>query len=137
MITASRRTPPALREALAALAEAQHGFFWDGAGDNPYTAMLALADAVVVTADSANMVSEAAATGAPILLFELAGAYRKHRRFYRALQAQGVVNPFAGRLEGGRYQPLDSTPLIAEAVAAGLARHRQALGLPSMPPIEA
>ena len=41
-----------------------------------------------------------------------------------------VVRPFAGQLEDFAYEPLDSTPIIAEAVAAGLARHRRALGLP-------
>ena len=33
---------------------------WDGAGDNPYFAYLAFADHVLVTEDSASMVSEAA-----------------------------------------------------------------------------
>ena len=69
MITASRRTPPALRAGLAELARRRGGFFWDGAGENPYLALLALADTVVATADSANMVTEACATGAPVLLF--------------------------------------------------------------------
>ena len=46
---------------------------WDGRGENPYLALLALADAIVVTADSYNMVGEAAATGAPILVFEPSG----------------------------------------------------------------
>lgn len=130
MITASRRTPPALRERLAGLARARAGFFWDGTGSNPYVDLLALADAVVVTADSANMVGEAAASGAPILLFELPGTYRRHAAFYRALREKGVVHPFAGRLEGMRYEPLDATPAIAEAVRDGLGRHRRGLGLP-------
>ena len=128
MVTASRRTPPALREALIALTARHSGFFWDGTGDNPYLAMLALADAVVATADSANMVGEAAATGAPILLFEPSGGHPKLSAFIAALERHGAVKPFAGRLEAWPYQPLDSTPVIAAAVAAGLARHRRALG---------
>ena len=44
-------------------------FVWDGTGDNPYAAMLALADMILVTADSANMVGEATATGAPVYVF--------------------------------------------------------------------
>jgi uncharacterized protein len=128
MITASRRTPPALREALQNLA-GERGFFWDGGGDNPYLAMLAMADAVVATADSANMVGEAAATGAPILLFEPSGGHPKLSAFIAGLERHGAVKPFAGRLEAWPYQPLDSTPVIAAAVAAGLARHRRALGL--------
>jgi uncharacterized protein len=129
MITASRRTPPALKEALRRLAT-ERGFFWDGAGENPYVPMLALADAVVVTADSANMVGEAAATGMPVLLFEPSGGHPKLTTFIEGLKRHGAVKPFAGRLEAWSYEPLDSTPTIAAAVAAGLARHRRALGLP-------
>jgi len=127
MISASRRTPPALREALRRLG-AERGFFWDGGDDNPYVAMLALADAVVATADSANMAGEAAATGAPIFLFEPSGGHPKLAAFIAGLERNGAVKPFAGTLEAWPYEPLDSTPVIAEAIAAGLARHRRALG---------
>jgi len=130
MITASRRTPAPLREALARLAADGRGFFWDGTGENPYVPILALAEAVVVTADSANMVGEAAATGVPVLVFEPSGGHPKLRAFIAGLERHGAVKPFAGHLEAATYQPLDSTPRIAEAILAGLARHRRALGLP-------
>lgn len=135
MITASRRTPPDLRLALLDLAARSRGFMWDGTGENPYVAMLALADFVVVTADSANMVGEAAATGAPVLVFEPSGGHPKHKLFLAGLEAKGVVHAFQGRLEGRRYEPLNSTPAIAEAVAAGLARHRRTLALPDRGPL--
>ena len=139
MITPSRRTPEPLRDALRRLAlpgpalpgpGAGRGFVWDGDGENPYTAMLALADAIVVTADSTNMVGEAAATGAPVLLFEPSGGHPKFSALFKGLERHGAVRPFFGRLEAWPYEPLDSTPVIAEAIAAGLARHRRALGLP-------
>ncbi len=128
MITASRRTPPELKETLKRLGR-DHGFFWDGEGQNPYVAMLALSDAVVVTADSANMIGEAAATGAPLLLFEPSGGHAKISALIDGLKRHGAVKPLAGRLEAWPYEPLDSTPVIAEAITAGLARHRRALGL--------
>ena len=136
MITASRRTPPTLRSALEALAAGHGGFFWDGTGENPYLSLLALADAIVVTADSFNMVGEAAATGAPILVFEPSGGHMKVRTFLDGLKTAGIVHVFHGRLVGERYEPLDSTPIIAAAVEEGLARHRRALGLvdPNLPP---
>ncbi|WP_050783413.1 mitochondrial fission ELM1 family protein [Methylobacterium nodulans] len=127
MITASRRTPSSLREGLRALSLRRGAFLWDGSGENPYLALLALADAVVATADSANMVGEAVATGAPVLLFELTDTYLRHRPFFAALRHYGAVHPFNGRLEGSRYEPLDFTPAIAEAVAAAYLRHRDAL----------
>lgn len=127
MMTASRRTPPHLRDGLRILAARHGGFLWDGSGENPYAAMLAFADAVVVTADSYNMVGEAAVTGAPILVFEPSGGHRKLSVFLDGLKNRGVARPFAGRLEVFTYEPLDATPIIAAAVAAGLARHRRAL----------
>jgi uncharacterized protein len=129
MITASRRTPPELSDELRRLG-GRHGFFWNGEGPNPYVPILALADAIVVTADSANMVSEAAATGAPLLLFEPSGGHTKLSALIDGLKHHGAVKPFRGRLEAWPYEPLDSTPVIADAIIAGLARHRRALGLP-------
>ena len=129
MITPSRRTPPSLRRALADLVDPRV-FLWDGTDHNPYVPMLALAEAIVATADSFNMIGEAAATGVPILVFEPSGGHPKLRRFLHALARHGAVHPFAGRLEGERYTPLDSTPVIAAAIAAAFARGRH----PGRPP---
>lgn len=132
MVTVSRRTPPALRDALAGLCERHGGFFWDGAGENPYVSMLALADFIVATADSFNMVGEAAATGRPVLVFSPTGGHPKLDRFIESLTRQGIVHPFEGALVGEPYAPLNSTPRIAAAIAERLARHRRALGLPDI-----
>ncbi|WP_201838948.1 mitochondrial fission ELM1 family protein [Microvirga zambiensis] len=132
MVTASRRTPPALREALIALIVRHGGFFWDGTGENPYVDLLALADFVVATGDSFNMIGEAAVTGRPILVFEPSGGHPKLDVYMTALKAHGIVHPFTGRLEGQPYEPLNSTPKVAEAIAQGLSRHRRALGLPDL-----
>ncbi len=129
MISASRRTPEVLKAALERLARIHGGFLWDGTGENPYVAFLALADAVVVTGDSFNMIGEAAASGAPILVFEPSGGHMKLRRFVDSLDNRGVVHVFEGRLAGERYAPIDATLKIADAIAGALARHRRALGL--------
>jgi mitochondrial fission protein ELM1 len=115
MITASRRTPRDLAGALAAMA-GPDAFYWDGTGDNPFTSMLALADSVVVTADSTNMIGEAAATGRPIRLFRPSGGHPKIDRFVAALSAVATIRPFPGPADLPGYAPVDSTPAIAEAV---------------------
>ncbi len=74
MITASRRTPPELFEAVLSTAQDIPRIVWSGAGDNPYPSFLAAADAFLVTADSVNMTGEAAATGRPIHVFRPSGA---------------------------------------------------------------
>jgi mitochondrial fission protein ELM1 len=132
MMTASRRTPPPLRKALAALARKHAGFVWDGSGENPYVALLGLADFIVATADSFNMIGEAAVTGRPVLVFEPSGGHPKLDVYMNSLKAHGVVHAFEGRLEGQPYQPLNSTPQIADAIARGFSLHRRALGLPDI-----
>ena len=122
-VTLSRRSPPVLREALAALAVPPRHFLWDGTGENPYVSLLAGADAIVVSADSTNMVGEAAATGTPVLVFEPSGGHRKIAAFLDGLRRHGAVRPFAGRLEAFAYQPLDTTVEIARAVAVALDGH--------------
>ncbi|HEX4195394.1 MAG TPA: mitochondrial fission ELM1 family protein, partial [Stellaceae bacterium] len=65
-ITPSRRTGEAQRAMLAKRLEGLPAFIWDGNGDNPYFAMLGAADAIIATADSVSMISEAASTGKPV-----------------------------------------------------------------------
>ncbi len=107
-----------LRERLAALPAAE---VWDLEGENPYFGYLGLADHIVVTADSANMVSEAAATGKPVQVVELKGGNRKFREFHEAMRAAGYCRPFEGRLESWTYDPLDETGRVAAEVKRRLA----------------
>ncbi len=122
LVTASRRTGAAnealLRERLAGLPVA----FWDGTGENPYFAYLALADAVVVTSDSVNMVSEALYTGRPVHVYRLPGGEgSKFDRFHRALRDAGYTRPFTGRLESWDYPPLDEGAALAGEIRQRLA----------------
>jgi len=117
MATASRRTPPELAEAARTRIEAAGGWFWDGTGDNPYRAMLANADGLVVTAESVNMVGEALSTGKPVAVFRPSGGSRKIDQFLRGLDDLGVIRPFSGALESDTYEPMDATPDIAIALS--------------------
>ncbi|WP_321333961.1 mitochondrial fission ELM1 family protein [Breoghania sp.] len=116
MITLSRRTPSLLADRISRLATGGPHLLWDGTGENPLAAYLANAEAVVVTADSTNMVGEAAATGRPVLVYEPSGGHRKISVFLEKMSALGVTRPFAGRLETYRYEPIDSTPVIADEI---------------------
>ena len=118
VVTPSRRTPPDLHRAVASLLQEMGGWFWDGRGDNPYPAMLARAEAFIVTSESVNMVGEAAATGRPIHLVRPTGQSRKIDQFLKGLEQAGAVRPFRGRIERFTYDPIDSTPWIARALAA-------------------
>lgn len=119
-VTASRRTPPAIKERLQALAArpAAKGrvFVWDGAGDNPYRTMLALADAFLVTADSVNMIGEAAATGKPVHVLSPTGDAGKFARFHALMQERGATRPWAGAIQQWTYEPIDATADIAAEI---------------------
>jgi len=121
MITASRRTGAANERLLRAALSGDAIDFWDGRGDNPYFAYLALADAIIVTCDSVNMVSEACATGKPVHVVMLEGGNAKFQRFHDALMRDGVTRPFAGRLETWDYTPFNDTLEVAGTIRRALA----------------
>jgi len=122
LVTPSRRTGAAglavLRQRLAGVS----GEIWDASsssgGENPYYAYLAVADVLLVTADSVSMISEAAATGKPVHVIALAGGDAKFARFHETMRKAGITRPFAGEIESWSYTPLDDN---ARAGAAGRA----------------
>ena len=117
MATPSRRTTPAMREAVRAACQGHAAFVWDGRGANPYAAILGLSDALLVTADSANMVGEAAATGAPVHLFHAEGRRAgKLDAMIAGIKATGAARDFSGALERFAYSPIDATGAIAREI---------------------
>src|SRR5437016_6890882 len=130
VVTPSRRTGDrglaVLRERLAGLPTA----IWDGKGDNPYYAYLAVADALLVTADSVSMVSEAAATGKPVHIIDLAGGDAKFARFHETMRGAGITRPFTGRIECWSYKPPDDTARAGAALRELVLSH-----LATRPPV--
>ncbi len=117
LVTPSRRTGAANMEVLRERLAGVPARIWDGAGDNPYLGFLGQADAVVVTCDSVNMISEACITGHPVLLAALGGrGTAKFDRFHRTLVDAGHARWFRGQLERWDVRPLDETPRAARAV---------------------
>ena len=116
MITASRRTPSVLSENLSGLASRGGHVFWTGGMPNPLGHYLAKADAIVATADSTNMIGEAAATGKPVHVFHPSGGHAKITGFLGSLERLGVIHPFPGPLKTTTYEPIDATPVIADRI---------------------
>ena len=77
LVTTSRRTPRRAADALeASLGDTCYHFHrWDDAENdgsaNPYLGYLALADALIVTGESASMLAEACATRKPVYIYPL------------------------------------------------------------------
>lgn len=116
LATFSRRTPDAARGLLAARLKHLPGVIWDGEGDNPYFAFLAGADFILATEDSANMATEAAATGKPVFILKMDGDSLKFRRFHEDLERLGVARPYGGALHGWSYEPLMETDRAADEI---------------------
>lgn len=126
MITASRRTgennkvilsnilechplPASLRSASLSLQGEglrERAFIWDGTGDNPYFALLAWADYIIVTSDSVSMLSEAATTGKPVYMIPLEGGSPRLDKLHKNLQKREITRIFEGKLENWTYSPL-------------------------------
>ncbi len=126
-VTPSRRTGEAVRAVLERRLSPSGAYLWDMTGDNPYLGLLACADAVVATADSVSMVSEAAATTVPVAVVPLPGRSRRIGLFLQELVDAGRIRIFNGTLRYGQASPLDDTG----PVAAELCRR---LGLPDPHP---
>tara|TARA_B100001123_G_scaffold77509_1_gene87730 strand:- start:10003 stop:10953 length:951 start_codon:yes stop_codon:yes gene_type:complete len=96
IIAPSRRTPKHADRWAAERITCPYAF-WDGEGENPYLAMLAGCDALVVSGDSISMMSEACFTGKPVFIdTRFSTSTPKHRRVAAQLIADGYAAPLTG-----------------------------------------
>ena len=121
MVTPSRRTPGFAVDAIKGALDGLEADIWDETGANPYLGFLAHADAIIVTGDSVNMVSEAVATGKPVHVVPLEGGSRKFARFHEAMTARGFTRPFSGALESWTYEPPDDMAVVVTEIQRRMA----------------
>jgi hypothetical protein len=115
-VTPSRRTDANIVSRLRDRLAGRAFYLWDGAGDNPYFGLLGSADAIIATADSVSMISEAAATGKPVHIADLDGGSAKFDRFHQAMRRAGITRPFTGTIEQWRYDPPNDTGRAAAEI---------------------
>lgn len=114
LITASRRTPnPVIKDYQRLASDYENVWLFDGDGENPYFAFLGGADAILVTEDSTNMLTEACATGKPVFRLPMAGQAGKFEKLYDTLAKRCNVNLFSGTFDEKSYTPLLETDRIA------------------------
>jgi mitochondrial fission protein ELM1 len=123
LLCGSPRTPPALRAVLRERFAEMPGRLWlePSDGDNPYPGVLAWADRIVVTPDSANLLSEACATTAPVFIAEPGRATGRVRRLVNELEARGRARPMTAEAVQFAVEPLRETARVADRVATRLA----------------
>jgi mitochondrial fission protein ELM1 len=119
-VSASRRTPATLREAIRRHALKLDALLWldDRDGPNPYPALLAYADRIVVSPDSVNMMSEAVAVGVPVHTLLTQPLKGKLQRFHAALRERGLLHDLAA--QSWPRPPLRELPAIVNEVRARL-----------------
>jgi mitochondrial fission protein ELM1 len=117
LITPSRRTGFAnqqmLLETFPRVRDSQV-YVYDGISENPYLGMLALAEHILVTNDSVNMMSEAIASGKPVYILRLPGHQNtKPARFAEKLIADGAARAFDGEFTRWDHPKNDEMQRIA------------------------
>lgn len=119
LVSTSRRTPAQRIEHLRKQFSCWPGVFWAGLedGENPYAAMLAWADRIIVSADSVNMISEACATGKPVHAFTVDPVRGKLANFHEALREGGHLIPLQTGA-GTPHPPLRELAAVAERISA-------------------
>ena len=114
LVTTSRRTPPDVAEHLASTLKnnewCPHFIEPDTPSElkDPYQAILALSDLLIVTADSFSMVCEAASSGHPVIVLTLSDEnVRKPKRYtvYAYMEQHTIVSRCG--LDGLKQQIVD------------------------------
>lgn len=114
LLCASPRTPAAFAQTMRQALSDLPGMAWLGGADgvNPYAGLLAWADHIVVTADSVNMLSEAAASGSPVHTVVPNALPKRLARFHAKLRHGGWLHDLDS-IAPAPTQPLRETGVIA------------------------
>jgi uncharacterized protein len=122
LLTASRRTPKELRDALKHRYDDTPGVVWRSGKDgaNPYAGLLAWADRIVCSPDSVNMITEACATRVPVFVFDPGRVRGRPRAFLDTLLSRGRIRAMDTRLDAFAVEPLRETARVAALVAEHL-----------------
>lgn len=123
LATTSRRTPPDVCARLRTQFSRLPGVVWTGEADvaNPYAGLLAWADRIVCTADSVNMLSEAAATLAPVFVAGIDRLSGRPRRFVDTLLQSHRIRAVGADMDDYPVTPLRETARVAAEVRSRLA----------------
>ena len=120
LVTPSRRTPAVLKNAVADAISSRPHWIWDGEGDNPYLQILTIANRLIVTGDSHNMVSECLAFAKPVYVFRPKGLQNKLHSFLDAMTQRNAVKSIGQFAEPFSAEPIDATDEIVTAIGKKL-----------------
>ena len=116
LISSSRRTPKKLILGMQNLIKGKPHYFYDGNGENPYYAFLAISDAALVTPDSVNMISETLIANLPTYIFNLKSKSKRIKRFLSTLENEKYIKKFDETIEIYDFKKTNPTKYIAEHI---------------------
>ncbi len=124
IIIPSRRTPRKARNVFERLNDSEKHFFWDGKSNNPYPDVFSIADEIIVTSDSVNMVTEACLFGLPVLIAYWQEEYGRLGKFHKIMRDGGFTQTFSHNPKFNQPKILDQMPKIANKITAVLKNTR-------------
>jgi len=131
LIVGSPRTPTAALRVLESALRVPASIHPFGAEGNPYAAVFALADALLVTSDSASMVAEACFSRKPVALFDIDERFRARLTRRLRVLTPGLEPALRRLTEKGLWIPARDLSLLHRRVAAsGWVRPMQGLLTP-------
>ena len=120
----SPRSLDSVRTAMAAPLAATRHWWWEGKTPNPYPWIVRASAAIIVTADSVNMTSEACTMGKAVYVAELKPETGRVALFQRIMQQGGYTRPLTHLTPHNWQDPpktrLDETARIATRIEAML-----------------
>jgi mitochondrial fission protein ELM1 len=90
-----------------------------------YLCSLKKADHIIVTCDSTSMISEAAITGKPIYIAQMA-SIKKNKRFksfFNLFTSLNIIRELGTQVENWTYPKLDETKKIADQIREKIKLH--------------
>jgi mitochondrial fission protein ELM1 len=85
--------------------------------NNPYFAMLGVADYIIVTGDSISMVAESCGTGKPVFIYmPKKSLSKKHYNFCKQMVEKGYAKEWEGKLIDYEYRPLNELDVVIKKI---------------------
>ena len=116
IIIPSRRTPRKAEMIFKNIGLDRKHIFWDGNSENPYPNIFSIADEIIVTSDSVNMVTEACVVGKPVFIVHWSKEQGRLNRFHEIMNERGFTRPLWQAGEKFYPKALNQMPKIAERI---------------------
>ena len=116
IIIPSRRTPKKAKKIFAELDQKTSHIFWSGKQANPYPDVFSIADEIIVTSDSVNMVTEACLLGKPVYISTWGEEQGRIAAFHDMMNAKGYTKPLSQADTQFKPKILNQMPQIAKKI---------------------